>query len=308
VGLLVEVLAVDVGEVTPDGPLLGANLDTPTAGRQIAARALEIGGWALGHEGAPEEIEVSLGTAILSRAPLRQARPDIAAAFPGIPDAKSAGFEIGVDASGGPAESAVEVRARFSENAVPIGSLRLRRLWRGDLRAEPQPLVSVIISSHTGEDRGLGRTLRSVGEQRYGPTEVLVAHFSSSPPGSLADWVELGVRAIATVGGGPATLRNEGIRRSDGQLLFFVDAGLTVAESAFSRGVEMLAQRPEACAVLDAVEGREVAAMLYRRSAFEELRGFEDGVGRPCDLELARRSAAYDALFRPGALVQPGGG
>jgi hypothetical protein len=302
VGQLVEVLAVGVEEIASDGPLLGASIDGPRAGRAVAAHAVEIGGWALGGRVKVGEVEGVLGGAVVSRAPVFHSRPDIAAAFPKAAGAASAGFELLVDASKGPAETDLEVRARVGSTALPIGGLRLRRYWRGGPALGESPLVSAIV---VWEDEGqdLERTLRSIVEQRPGSViESLVVH-----PVELGDvteaWRERGVRSLASPEPGAAELRNAGIQRSNGHLLVFLEAGTVFGDGALARCLESLERRPEAAGLVDAaVEGR-VAAAIYRRAAFEELGGFDEGPGRPTDGRLARRAAEYGALFEPGILV-----
>lgn len=304
-GQLVEVLAVEVEEIALNGALLGANVDEPTAGRRAAAGSLEIGGWALGREQAPERIEVVLGEAVLAGAPVRQPRPDIAEGFPAVEDAGRAGFEVVVDLSDAPVESELELRARFGAETVTIGRLRLRRRWRGDLDLERPPLISLVISCEEADER-LEHSLQSIGRQGYGSTELLVVHPPSLPPAALAAWHEHGVRGVSAERPSSAALRNEGIRHSNGGLLLFLEAGRALAAEALQAGFESLARFPEASALIDWSEGYAVAGAMYRRSAFEELRGFDHRSPYGCDLELARRAAAYDALIQPGALVVPG--
>jgi hypothetical protein len=302
VGQLVEVLAMAVEEIASDGPLRGASIDGPRAGRKVAARAVEIGGWALGATAAVEEVEGLLDGTVVARAPGCRSRPDIAAAFPDAPGAARAGFELLVDASRGPAEAELEVRARVGSGAVPLGRLRLRRCWRGEPIAGEDPLVSAIVVWEDGE-RDLGRTLRSLTEQRHGPVESLVVHPDRLDAAAVDAWRERGVRSVASPEPEGAALRNEGIRRSNGQLLVFLEAGTVLAAGALGRGVECLARRSEAAGIVDAAAGGAVAAAIYRRAAFEELGGFEDGPEPWTDSRLARRAAEYGALFEPGLLA-----
>jgi hypothetical protein len=304
VGQLVEVLTIAVEEVSADGPLLGANVDAPLPGRRVAAAAVEIGGWALGRTAMPDEIEVALDGMVVARSPVRGSRPDIAAAFPAAAAAAKAGFEVALDASRAQPEAVAEVRARFGSAAVPVATLRLRRCWRGEPSPGESPLVSVVVPSEGAH--GLEQTVRSIGEQRYGPTELLIVHSAGLPDTEVAPWRAKGVRCVAASGRG-AALHNEGIRRSNGQLILFVGPGSTLAVGALSHGVEALERRPEAAGLLDAIPDGEVSAAIYRRAAFEELGGFRDAGEGSCDSELARRaSARYDLVFEPGALVTAG--
>jgi hypothetical protein len=303
VGQLVEVLAVAVEEAGPGSPLLGANIDGPTGGRRVAAAAVEVGGWVLG--GAtlrdPIEVEIVHGGRVVARAPARRPRPDIAGAFPGEAGAARAGFELVLDASRIPAESTVEVRARSGSIVAPIGVVRMRRCWRGPGVGEA-PLVSVIVA---GPDRAeqLEATLRSVVQQRYLPTEVVVVYPGAAEPVTPPWGSEWGIRQVAAEAAAAEALRNEGIRRSNGQLIAFLEAGPKLAPGGLAGGVEALLARPEAAGLVDGPPGGDVAAAIYRRAAFEELGGFAPG-SRGCDAELAGRAAAgYDLIFAPGALI-----
>jgi hypothetical protein len=270
-GQLVEILAVAVEELAPGGRLLGANLDEPRVGRKVAAGAVEVGGWALGEEEMPEEVEAVVDGAVIARAPVGHPRPDIGSAFPGLSAAASAGFDLILDGRQAPAESEVALRARFGSDVVPIGSIRLRRCWRGQWNRGESPLISVIVVGEQSGD-GFARTLATIAEQRYAATELLV---------------------------GPTAQAGEGIRRSNGELLAFIAAGEAFATAALADGVETLARRPEAAGLVDG-DGR---AALYRRSLFEELGNFDERLDLPWHRELARRAAAYNALHEPGSLI-----
>ena len=258
-GRLVEVLAVEAEEIGEEGPLLGASVDAPTTGRRMAAAAIEIGGWALGPEGPPEAIEVTHEGEVLGRG-IQQERGDLAEGFPEIADATQAGFAIDVDGTRLPAQTELLVQARVAGAAIPLARLRLRRYWRGAL-AEGTPVVSILVVREHEDEARLERSLESVALQRHPFTEVLVLRDPSL---------------------NPTELRRDGIRRSSGDALLVFNAGTTLSPDALTLGLEMLARAPEAGALLDGDES-EVAAALYRRSAFEE----DD----------------FDPLFAPGALV-----
>src|SRR6476659_4382871 len=171
-GQLVEVLAVEAEEV-PSELLLGASVDTPTAGRRLSAHAVEIGGWALGRGEAVPAIEVAHGEEVLARAPVGQPREDIGAAFAEVERAGTAGFELEIEASGLPAEAELGVRAAVGDATVPVARLRLRRYWRGRWEGE-LPLLTVVL---TGDDAADNReaTRDGLAAERYPLTEIVVA-------------------------------------------------------------------------------------------------------------------------------------
>jgi len=297
VGQLLEVLAVEVDEAVVEAALLGGNVDSPQPGRRMAASGLEIGGWALAPRGRPEAIEVSLQGRVLARGAWHH-RGDLTAAFPDQEEASEAGFEVVVDASRLPAEAEIEVSARLDGDAITFARLRLRRYWRG-AAATATPLVSIVVVDGSGDDAAVARSLPGIGAQRHPATEVLVLRPSTaaSGPGELE---ENGIREVAA-GLNGTTLRNEGIRQSNGELILFLPAGSRLTPDALALGVEMLARKPSAPGVIDGDRGG-IAAAVYRRSAFEELEGFVDG-GSDCDLELAIRAQRLEALVTPGAFV-----
>jgi hypothetical protein len=303
VGQLVEVLAVDVDEAGGDSPLLGANVDSPVVGRRLAASAVEVSGWALADSGRPEAVEVTLDGEVLGRG-IWHRREDLAAAFPEVAEAAEAGFEVAFDVARSPEQPELEVAAEVAGTRLPIARLRLRRYWRGELDPERPPLVTIAILDEASDERALERTLASLARQRYRASEVLVLHPATAEPLSRPAWEKNGIREVVAGLNGLA-LRNEGIRQSNGELILFLAAGAPLAPDALPLAIEMLTRQPAASGVVDG--GRDgVAAAIYRRSAFEELEGFE-GAGSDCDLELAIRAGRLGALFAPGVLVPAGG-
>lgn len=277
-GQLVEVLAVEADEV-PSELLLGASVDAPAAGRRLSAHAVEIGGWALGREETVAAIEVVHGERVLARAGADQPRADIGAAFPEVEGAEDAGFEIEVDTGGLPVEAELAVRVEIGPATVPLARLRLRRYWRGRWE-ERSPLVTIVLAPDAAEPDHEA-TMESLDGQRYPLTELVVA----APAGDE----------------NPATACNEAIRRSEGGLILILPPGAELAAGALANGVGRLAAAAEACALIDGEAGGGVAEALYRRSAFEELGGFDESAA-DCDRELAGRARDLDALFEPGSL------
>jgi hypothetical protein len=303
VGQLVEVLAVDVDEVGEGSVLLGANVDSPSVGRRMAASGLEVSGWALAASGRPALVEVALDGEALGQG-IWHPREDLATAFPEVAGTTEAGFEVAVDVAHAPERAELEVAVEVEGTRVPIARLQLRRYWRGELDPARPPLVSLAILDEACEEAALERTLTSIGRQRHPATEVLVLRPSIADPAPRREWEENGIREVLGGLNGPA-LRNEGIRQSNGELLLFIAAGSPLAPDALPLAIEMLIRKPATSGVIDGDRGG-VAAAIYRRSAFEELEGFEEG-GSDCDLELAVRAERCGALFAPGILVPAGG-
>jgi hypothetical protein len=303
VGQLVEVLTVDVDDVGEESGLLGANVDSPVASQRMAVSGLEISGWALAPAGRPETVEVTLDGEILARG-IWHLREDLGIAFPEVEGATEAGFELAVDVSPTPERAELEVAVTVDATRLPIARLLLRRYWRGELDPARPPLVSLAVLDETADEQALQRTLTSIGRQRHPATEVLVLRPATANPLPRPGWEQNGIREVVGGLNGP-TLRNEGIRQSNGELILFLAAGPSLAPDALPLAIEMLARKPAASGVVDG-DRRGVAAALYRRSAFEELEGFGEG-GNDCDLELAIRAERVGALFAQGVLVPAGG-
>lgn len=293
---------MDVDEAGVELALLGANVDSPTVGRRMAASGLEISGWALAASGRPEAVEVALEGKALGHG-IWHEREDVAAAFPEVTGASEAGFEVAVDVTRVPEQAELEVAVEIDGDRLQLARLRLRRYWREELAPERPPLVSIAILAEVDDAEALERTLASIGRQHHPSTEVLVlrpAIASISRPA----WEANGIREVLGGLNGPV-LRNEGIRQSNGQLILFLAAGSRLTPDALSLAVEMLTRKSAASGVVDGDRGG-VAAAVYRRSAFEELEGFSEG-GNDCDLELAIRAERLGALFAQGVLVPVGG-
>jgi hypothetical protein len=302
VGQLVEVLCVDVDEAGEGTSLLGANVDSPTVGRRMAASGLEVGGWALAASGRPEAVEVAIDGKALGRG-IWHERKDVAAAFAEVAGAGEAGFEIAVDVSRAPEQAELEVAVEVEGARLQLARLRLRRFWRGELDPARPPLVSLAILDEAADDRALELTLASIAQQHHPATEVLVLRPATAMTSPSPAWEANGIREIHGGLNGPV-LRNEGIRQSNGQLILFLVAGARLAPDALPLAVEMLTRKPAAGGVVDG-DRDGVAAAIYRRSAFEELEGFRER-GDDCDLELAIRAEGLGAVFAQGVLVPAG--
>ncbi|MBS1886484.1 MAG: glycosyltransferase [Actinobacteria bacterium] len=274
VGELAEVLDV----VVDGGGLAGASVDTPAAGRRLAARAFEVGGWALGPEERPRAVEAVWDGEVVGTGDWGR-REDLAAA---LPEAADTGFELTADLTGASDPGSIlELRARLGdEEDTTFARLRLRRYWRGAPEAGELPLVAIVVLDEGEGVEAVERTLAGVAAQRHPLTEVLVLG-----PGEEGQ-----------------ELRAEGLRRSNGELVLFLPAGRRLAPDALALGVEMLARRPDASALIDG--DRDDVVVLYRRAACAELGGFAPGHD---DRDLARRMAARGAILARGVLVAAGG-
>ena len=110
--------------------------------------------------------------------------------------------------------------------------------------------VSVIIPVHNGGDK-FRRCLLSVKALRTPPEEVIVvADGNSDGSWKLAE--EFDMRVLKRpVSGGPARARNMGAHHAKGDILFFIDADVTIPEDAIEQVVNAFQNDPD----LDALIG-----------------------------------------------------
>ena len=112
------------------------------------------------------------------------------------------------------------------------------------------PTVSVIIPVHNGGDK-FRRCLLSVKALRTSPAEVIVvADGNSDGSWKLAE--EFDMRVLKRpVSGGPARARNLGAQHAKGDILFFIDADVTVPDDTIEQVLNSFQNDPE----LDALIG-----------------------------------------------------
>jgi GT2 family glycosyltransferase len=112
------------------------------------------------------------------------------------------------------------------------------------------PTVSVIIPVHNGGDH-FNRCLLSVKALRTPPAEVIVvADGDSDGSWKLAEEFDMQVLK-RPVQGGPARARNLGAHNAKGNILFFIDADVTVPDDAIEQVVDSFQNDPD----LDALIG-----------------------------------------------------
>lgn len=184
---------------------------------------------------------------------------------------------------------------------------------------ERDPLVSVIVPCYNGA-AFLEEALRSALAQSYGEVEVVVVDDGSTD--STAEIARrFPVRYIRQENRGLSEARNTGIRESKGSYLVFLDADDRLRPRAIETGLQAIALRPDcAMAVGDhvfiaadssflAASAKEdpldspyeallksnfiemIASVLFRRSIFDEVGGFDTTLRVAEDYELYLRIA-----------------
>lgn len=111
-----------------------------------------------------------------------------------------------------------------------------------------EPLVSVVVPMYN-DRRTVDLCLRSVLAQTYPKVEVIVVDDASTDDSAYlasAHPVNL-VRAARN--GGPGASRNLGVRNANGEIIFFLDADLTMHPDAVGQAVELFHENPSYGAV-----------------------------------------------------------
>lgn len=187
------------------------------------------------------------------------------------------------------------------------------------VRRETSPTVSVVVPVYNGGS-AFRRCLESIDATDPRPLEiVVVADGETDGSGRLAE--ETGARVIRLPEpGGPARARNAGAREARGEILFFIDADVTVPPNAVALVSGAFAAEPALSACFGSYDdepfelnllsqyknlqhhwvhqaGNEAASTFWagcgamRRAVFVQLGGFDEAYRRPSieDIELGYR-------------------
>jgi hypothetical protein len=297
-GALVEI--AEVALTTPPASGLEAGfVEQPAVGAVHEADAVDLGGWVLGAESEAVAVELCCDGVAIGRTRLGRGRPDLTAAFPGRPAAASAGFGTTVDLGGRAAEFELDLTAVLEDRRrVPLARIRGTRRWRRDRDPTYAAMASVILVDD-GSTGHLGEAIESVIAQSYPHVELVVIEDRPAEEAATVAAGYDGVRRVHEPGGGLAAARNAGIRQSNGDFLVFLDNGERLPVEAIEAGVGALAERPECAAAIGGGRGGvDSGRVIYRRSLFEEVRGFDPSLaaaaGRAFERRVARDFATAD--------------
>jgi glycosyltransferase involved in cell wall biosynthesis len=266
-------------------------------------------------------VELLNGSHVCLRARVNIHRPDVAAVYPGVPEAEFSGFKIQMSVLGLAPEVEFVLQAVLKDQSrVPIGIIRVRRRWREDINAEDQPLVSVVIPCYN-QSHFLGAAIESVMAQTYPHFEVVVVDDGSTDNTAAVVARYPGVHYLRQENQGLAAARNTGLRHSIGDRLVFLDADDRLLPCALEVGLASLRDHPECAFVYGHsrfmtlngslfhwqprphVEGDYYLALLrgcpifalgsvmYRRAVFESVTGFNPSLSPAADYELYYRIA-----------------
>jgi hypothetical protein len=315
--------------------LWGRHIDAPKAGTTSEASALDLMGWVLGKSSPAVAVEVLHEDKVIRRVPLNHRRPDISRAFPDVPGAENSGFRTTVSALGTTAHFELSLQAVLKDQSrVPLGAIRGSRRWAEgeEERLSGMALVSVIIPCYN-QARFLGEAIESVLAQTYPHFEVVVIDDGSTDNTSEVAARYPGVRCIRQENRGLAEARNEGIRRSNGGYLVFLDADDRLLPNALEVGLSELKAHPECafvsghCRFVDVdgsplstplqtpIEGDHYEALLrtcyvwmpaevmYQRVLLEYVGGFDPVVSSSADYDLYLRIARQYPVHQHSEVV-----
>jgi len=311
-GALVEISEVTLADPLPP-QLRGGFVDEPRTGAVLDAKVVEILGWAIGAEAGAVAVEFSIGDRVFWRAPLRARRPDLAEAFPELPQAGRAGFRTTMNLIGTPAEFELTVAVVLADQRrAELARVRGRHRWRRDRSPAFADLVSVVIPCY-GQAHFLGDAIESVLAQTYPHLEIVVVDDGSRDNASSIASRYPGVRCVRGENAGMAEARNVGIRGTNGDFLVFLDSDDRLLPEAIESGLRALASQPECAAAIGAyrrtshdgqplatheqpvVERDQYARLMrdnwagfparavYRRALFEHVRTFDPELDAAAD-------------------------
>lgn len=189
------------------------------------------------------------------------------------------------------------------------------------MASSTQPLVSVVIPCYN-QGRFLRDAIDSVLAQTHPDVEVIVVDDGSTDDTASVAHSRPAVRYIHQENGGAAAARNAGFAASRGDYVIFLDADDRLLPHAVASGVESLAAHTDWAFVtghvrlisedgspeqpfpqehmppsyVELLRSNYIwtpGVVMYRRTAFETVRGFDSGTGGSADyalnIQLARR-------------------
>lgn len=186
-------------------------------------------------------------------------------------------------------------------------------------------LVSVVIPCYK-QAGFLAEAIESVLAQTYPNVEIIVVDDGSPDDTSVVALHYPGVRCLRQTNQGLSAARNTGIRETHGEFLVFLDADDRLTPEALKRGVDRLRQIPDAAFVAGkhrniAVDGSPLptrqrphvnkdhyvellqvnhigcpATVMYRRTVFDDVHGFDTTVNPASDYDLYLRIAQKCAV------------
>ena len=316
---IIEIVDVSLTEIV-SARLRGRYIDT-APGSKTGGHLAEFSGWVVGRECPVVAVELQNGSDVCRRVGVNIRRPEVAAIYPGVPEAEYSGFQIQMSVLGLTPEIEFLLQAVLKDQSrVPIGVIRVRRRWREDINNADRPLVSVVIPCYR-QAHFLREAIESVLAQSYPHFELVVVDDGSSDNTAAIAGRYPGVHYIRQENAGLSGARNTGLRHSLGKYLVFLDADDRLLANALEAGLQCFMSHPECAFVYgygrvmevdgswapgappQHVEGDYYLALLrnspiaspgcvmYRREIFELLDAFDNSLSPAADYELYYRIA-----------------
>lgn len=172
-----------------------------------------------------------------------------------------------------------------------------------------EPLVSVVVPMYN-DRRTVDLCLRSVLAQTYSKTEVIVVDDASTDDSAALAAAHPVTLVRAERNGGPGATRNLGVRHASGEIIFFLDADLTMHPDAVAQAVEIFDDNPSYGAVFGIPDKEplftETLVGQYRILQYHYWRKSAEGLvsGGFYALGAVRRSAFLEAGWFNPALRQ----
>jgi glycosyltransferase involved in cell wall biosynthesis len=223
----------------------GAFLDGPKPGDRLGPGPdLTITGWVLPRDAPAAAVELLQADAVVGRAAVSTARPDLAAVFPGVSHAVRAGFDLRAAATGMTSLRLMVMVVLGDRTRTPIATIEAEREWQEADSKTGAPLVSVVVPCYR-QSRFLADAIESVLAQSYPHFEIVVVDDGS--PDNTAEVASRYpmTRYVRQANAGPAAARNAGLRHSQGAFVVFLDADDRLLPEALEIGLAALATRPE---------------------------------------------------------------
>ena len=249
-------VAIEVVEVLPaqrDERLWGGHIESPRPGHGSATGVVEVVGWTLGRSAPAVRVEFRSGETVVGGTRTNVRRPDLAEAYPDVPERAGGGFRARLNLLGD-AERELDVLAVLRDDTrVPLGRIVARPRWHESTEPGDMALVSVVIPCC---DHGafLDEAIESVLAQTYPHFELIVVDDGSRDNSAEVAARHPGVRLLRQDNRGLAAARNAGLRASAGELVTFLDADDRLKPDALEHGLRTLREHPECAFVSGQVE------------------------------------------------------
>lgn len=178
------------------------------------------------------------------------------------------------------------------------------------MNAAPSLRVSVIVPVYNGAAY-LADAIASIRAQQYAPLEIIIVDDGSTDEtAAIAASLGADVRYVYQQNQGPAAARNRGLKAATGEVIAFLDADDLWTPDKLELQLGILARHPGAAVVMGhmrafredpaipvpspyngetALLANQVGSTLVRRTVFERIGGFDEGLRYGEDIDWLMR-------------------